>query len=106
NDQGQIVGFGQYRGQPRTFLLTQTSNTSDPPPGALTVSEVLSSQSLYLGQRIAVQGRIQIVPAYSKAPCGPGVQSCNPIVGVTVFLQDLADRTKQLLIYDNGNLYS
>lgn len=107
---GHIVGFGKYMDQPRAFLLTQAGGTSVPPavsPGdrVLTVSEVLGSQDQYVGQRIAVKGKVQIAVDYSLLPCPDNVPDCTPIIGVGLFLQDLDDGTKRLPIYQSGSPY-
>ena len=106
NDGGQIVGLGRYMDQPRSFLLTPMAGSSASPAGPLGVSEVLKSQDLYVGQRISINGKMQIIPHYSLLSCGAGVPSCTPIIGVSVLLQDLDDATKTLLIYRNGSPYS
>ena len=107
NDSRQIVGFGQYLGQARAFLLAPSGGAPDPPPAAapLSISQLLTSQDQYVGQKLQVTGILRIVPQYSLLPCPGNVQPCNPILSVTVFLQDPNDSTKQLLIYQGGNPY-
>jgi hypothetical protein len=88
-------------------LLTPTTNSADAPPAdtVLSVSQVLSSQDQYVGQKISLRGNLRIVPSYSMLPCPSGVQPCNPIISVAVFLQDLNDPTKQIVIYQGADPY-
>lgn len=71
----------------------------------LSVSQVLSSPDQYVGQKISLRGNLRIVPSYSMLPCPSGVQPCNPIIGVAVFLQDLSDATKKMVIYQGTDPY-
>src|SRR5260370_1396437 len=88
-------------------LLTPTTNSADAPPAdtVLSVSQVLSSQDQYVGQKISLRGNLRIVPSYSMLPCPAGVQPCNPIISVAVFLQDLNDPTKQIVVYQGPDPY-
>ena len=71
----------------------------------LSVSHVLSSPGQYVGQKISLRGNLRTVPSYSMLPCPSGVQPCNPIVSVAVFLQDLNDAAKQIVIYQGADPY-
>jgi hypothetical protein len=71
----------------------------------LSVSQVLSSPDQYVGQKVSLRGNLRIVPSYSMLPCPSGVQPCNPIISVAVFLQDLNDTTKQIVIYQGADPY-
>ena len=71
----------------------------------LSVSQALSSPDQYVGQKISLRGSLRIVPSYSMLPCPSGVQPCKPIISVAVFLQDLNDTTKQIVIYQGADPY-
>ncbi len=71
----------------------------------LSVSQVLSSPDQYVGQKVSLRGNLRIVPNYSMLPCPSGVQPCNPIISVAVFLQELNDTTKQIVIYQGADPY-
>jgi hypothetical protein len=83
------------------LLLTPSGSAAD----SLSVSQLLTSQDQYVGQRLQVTGSLRILPQYSRLPCPGNVQPCNPITSVTVFLQEPNDSTKQLLLYQGGNPY-
>ena len=72
----------------------------------LSVSQVLSSPDQYVGQKISLRGNLRIVPSYSMLPCPAGVQPCKPIISVAVFLQDLNDTNKQIVIYQGADPYN